>query len=125
MSATQLFLEELGKLPLHYQPGSTSHPQTLSRARQDPCGAGDCGLSDELTSYGSAFNATINPERHALCSPSGRRVEMLYILAVILLIAWLLGMVGTYTVGAFIHVLLVIALVLFLVGLLSGRRTVI
>jgi uncharacterized membrane protein YtjA (UPF0391 family) len=50
---------------------------------------------------------------------------MLYILAVILLIAWLLGMVGTYTVGAFIHVLLVIALVLFLVGLLSGRRTVI
>jgi len=50
---------------------------------------------------------------------------MLYTLAVILLIAWLLGMVGTYTVGAFIHVLLVIAIVLFLVGLLSGRRTVV
>lgn len=50
---------------------------------------------------------------------------MLYTLAVILLIAWLLGMVGTYTVGAFIHVLLVIALVLFLVGLISGRRTVV
>jgi uncharacterized membrane protein YtjA (UPF0391 family) len=50
---------------------------------------------------------------------------MLFILAVILLIAWLLGMVGAYTVGAFIHVLLVIAVVLFLVGLLSGRRTVI
>jgi hypothetical protein len=50
---------------------------------------------------------------------------MLYILAVILLVAWLLGVVGTYTVGAFIHVLLVIAVVLFLVGLLSGRRTVV
>jgi len=50
---------------------------------------------------------------------------MLYTLAVILLIAWLLGMVGTYTVGAFIHVLLVIAIVLFLVGILSGRRTVV
>jgi uncharacterized membrane protein YtjA (UPF0391 family) len=50
---------------------------------------------------------------------------MLYTLAVILLIAWLLGMVGTYTIGAFIHVLLVIAVVLFLVGLLSGRRTVV
>jgi uncharacterized membrane protein YtjA (UPF0391 family) len=50
---------------------------------------------------------------------------MLYTLAVILLIAWLLGMVGTYTVGAFIHVLLVIAIVLFLVGLVSGRRTVV
>ena len=42
---------------------------------------------------------------------------MLYTLAVILLIAWLLGMVGTYTIGAFIHVLLVVAIVLFLVGL--------
>lgn len=50
---------------------------------------------------------------------------MLFLLAVILLIAWLLGIVGTYTIGAFVHVLLVIALVLFIVGLLSGRRTVI
>jgi hypothetical protein len=50
---------------------------------------------------------------------------MLYTLAVILLIAWLLGIVGTYTIGAFVHVLLVIALVLFVVGLLSGRSTVV
>ena len=49
---------------------------------------------------------------------------MLYTLAVVLLIAWLLGVVGTYTVGAFVHVLLVVAIVLFLVGLVSGRRTV-
>jgi hypothetical protein len=48
---------------------------------------------------------------------------MLYTLAVILLIAWLLGMVGTYTIGSFIHVLLVVAVVLFLVGIISGRRT--
>jgi uncharacterized membrane protein YtjA (UPF0391 family) len=50
---------------------------------------------------------------------------MLYTLAVILLIAWLLGVVGTYTIGGIVHVLLVIALVLFLVGLLTGRRTVV
>lgn len=50
---------------------------------------------------------------------------MLYILAIILLIAWLLGVVGAYTIGAFVHALLVIAIVLFIVGLLSGRRTVI
>ena len=50
---------------------------------------------------------------------------MLYTLAVILLIAWLLGIVGTYTIGAFVHVLLVIALVLLVVGLLSGRRIII
>jgi uncharacterized membrane protein YtjA (UPF0391 family) len=50
---------------------------------------------------------------------------MLYTLAVILLIAWLLGFVGIYTVGSFVHVLLVVAIVLFLVGLLSGRRTLV
>ena len=53
----------------------------------------------------------------------GRRV-MLYTIAVILLILWLLGFVCGYTIGAFIHVLLVIAIVLFVVGLLSGRRVV-
>jgi hypothetical protein len=47
---------------------------------------------------------------------------MLYTIAVILLIAWLLGIVGIYTVGAVVHVLLVAAIVLFLVGMLSGRR---
>ena len=50
---------------------------------------------------------------------------MLYVLAVILLIAWLLGMVGTYTIGAFVHVLLVLAVVLFIIGLLTGRRTLV
>lgn len=49
---------------------------------------------------------------------------MLYTIAVILLILWLLGLVSGYTIGAFIHVLLVIAVVLFLVGMLGGRRPV-
>ena len=49
---------------------------------------------------------------------------MLYTIAVILAVAWLLGFVGVYTVGSFIHVLLVVAVVLFLVGLLGGRRAV-
>jgi hypothetical protein len=50
---------------------------------------------------------------------------MLFTLAVILLVAWLLGFVGLYTIGSIVHVLLVIAIVLFLVGLISGRRTVV
>jgi Family of unknown function (DUF5670) len=50
---------------------------------------------------------------------------MLYTLAVILLIAWLLGVVGTYTIGAFVHMLLVVAVVLFLVGIIQGNRTVV
>jgi len=50
---------------------------------------------------------------------------MLYTLAVILLIAWVLGIVGTYTIGAFVHVLLVIALVLFILGFVTGRRPIV
>ena len=49
---------------------------------------------------------------------------MLYTLAVILLIAWLLGLVDTYTIGALVHVLLVVAIVLLLIGLISARETV-
>ena len=48
---------------------------------------------------------------------------MLYTIAVILLIAWLLGLVGTFVIGPILHVLLVVALVLFVVGLVSGRRS--
>jgi len=48
---------------------------------------------------------------------------MLHTIAVILLIAWLLGVVGTYAIGAFVHVILVVPLVLFVVGLLSARRS--
>ena len=46
---------------------------------------------------------------------------MLETLAVILIILWLLGIVTGYTIGNFIYILLVIALVLFLVRLISGR----
>jgi undecaprenyl pyrophosphate phosphatase UppP len=59
-----------------------------------------------------------------LTQSSREEDEMLFGIAVILLIAWILGLVGTYTIGAFVHVLLVIAVVLFIVGLLSGRRRV-
>ncbi len=47
---------------------------------------------------------------------------MLWTLFVILLVLWLLGMIGSYTLGGFIHILLVIALVVLLVNIVSGRR---
>jgi len=46
---------------------------------------------------------------------------MLYTIAVILIILWLLGLVTSYTMGGVIHVLLVIALVMVLVNFISGR----
>ena len=47
---------------------------------------------------------------------------MLYTIAVILIVLWLLGLVSAYTMGGFIHVLLVIAVVILLLRLISGRR---
>ena len=47
---------------------------------------------------------------------------MLYTIAVILLILWLLGLVTSYTMGGVIHVLLVIALVMVLANFISGRK---
>ena len=47
---------------------------------------------------------------------------MLYTLALILIIAWLLGLVSSYTMGGFIHVLLVVAVIMILVSLIQGRR---
>ena len=49
---------------------------------------------------------------------------MLYTIAVVLIILWLLGLVTGYTIGSFIHVLLVIAVVMILINLISGRRRV-
>lgn len=47
---------------------------------------------------------------------------MLYTVAVVLLILWLLGLVSSYTLGGFIHILLVVALVMVLINIISGRR---
>jgi len=45
-------------------------------------------------------------------------------IAIILIVLWLLGVVSGYTLGNFIYVLLVVAIVLFLIRLISGRRVV-
>ena len=49
---------------------------------------------------------------------------MLFTIAVVLIILWALGLVSSYTIGGFIHVLLVIAIVVILLRLISGRSPV-
>ena len=46
---------------------------------------------------------------------------MLYTIAIILIVLWLLGLVASYTIGGFIHILLVVAVIMILVRLISGR----
>ena len=75
---------------------------------------GICGLAKQA-----------QPDRTAVVIEwKDRRQRMLETIAIVLIVLWLLGVVSGYTLGYFIHVLLVIAIVLFLVRLISGRRVV-
>lgn len=47
---------------------------------------------------------------------------MLYTVAMVLIILWLLGLVSSYTIGGFIHILLVVAIVIILLRVISGRK---
>jgi hypothetical protein len=51
-----------------------------------------------------------------------RRIEMLWTIAVVLAVLWLLGLVSSYTMGGFIHILLVLAIVVVLINVIQGRR---
>jgi hypothetical protein len=50
------------------------------------------------------------------------RLQMLYTIAVVLIVLWLLGLVTANTMGGFIHVLIVIAIVVVLLRIISGRK---
>jgi len=50
---------------------------------------------------------------------------MLWTIAVVLIVLWLLGMVSSYTIGGFIHILLVIAVITILVRLIKGRNPIV
>ncbi len=51
-----------------------------------------------------------------------KEARMLWTIFVILLILWLLGLVSGYTIGGFVHILLVIAIVVVLIRIIQGRR---
>jgi hypothetical protein len=53
-----------------------------------------------------------------------RRDSMLWTITIILFVLWLVGMVSSYTLGGWIHILLVLAVIMLIFNLLSGRRAV-
>lgn len=59
--------------------------------------------------------------RH-IYEPNQKGDLMLYTIAVVLVILWLVGLVSSYTIGGFIHILLVIAIVIVLLRIISGRK---
>ena len=62
---------------------------------------------------------------HSPCCEDAREdLEMLWTIFVLLLVLWLLGVVSSYTLGGFIHVLLVLAIAVVLIRVIQGRRPV-
>jgi Family of unknown function (DUF5670) len=51
-------------------------------------------------------------------------MDLLWTIAIILLILWLLGMVSSYTLGGFVHLLLALAIIVILIRVIQGRRSV-
>ena len=76
------------------------------------------GLECIAPGRGCAFESSL-----ATWKPNREKVHpTLYTIAVVLLILWLLGLVTSYTLGGFIHILVVVAIVMILVNLITGRR---
>jgi hypothetical protein len=88
-------------------------------ARRESCS--DAWLRTRATPDQGANNALREAERSFTTE---RGSQMLWTIAVILLILWLLGVVGVYTIGNFIHILLVIAIIVVLYRVITGRRPV-
>src|ERR1700687_2126383 len=90
---------------------------TSSSARKNGSDAGRC---DHVRRGRRTTQA--RHQRGSSTSCRKRRSKMLYTIAVILIVLWLLGFVTSYTMGGFIHVLLVIAVVMILIQIIQGRR---
>lgn len=63
-----------------------------------------------------------NPNYLTSCENANQAKHMLIAIGIILLILWLLGVVGVYSIGWFIHILLVVAIIVFLVRVIQGRN---
>jgi lipopolysaccharide export LptBFGC system permease protein LptF len=74
-----------------------------------------------LLRYRLGFSVAVDGRR---CERRQRRVALLWTIAVILLVLWVLGLVGSYTVGGLIHLLLVAAVIVIVFQFISGRRSV-
>ena len=87
------------------------------------------GARFAITEWGGELSWLRVPRAAALAvgmhaTQKERGFEMLETIAVILLLLWVLGLVSSYTIGGFIHVLLVLAIVVVLVRVIQGRRPI-
>ncbi len=88
------------------------------------------GLIGDLSFEGSKITKIKTDNRKITCrcaiARTGgfltRRIQVLYTIAVILVVLWLVGLLTSYTLGGFIHALLVIAIIVIVIQVIQGRR---
>jgi hypothetical protein len=79
---------------------------------------------DERLCVGAPTEKTAHRTLALIATTNTKEVlPMLQTLAIVLLVLWLLGVVSAYTLGGFIHILLVVAVVMFLIRFISGRKS--
>jgi len=74
--------------------------------------------------FASSFKAAKLRAIAETCRIEEKTMDLLWTLAVILLILWLLGLVTSFTLGGFIHILLVVAIIVVLIRVIQGRRPI-
>gem|GEM_PF-34699 len=83
----------------------------------------------DITNHRRANNRAPYGSVKLICCDGGNEhrevISMLWTIFVILLVLWAVGLVSSYTLGGFIHILLVLALVVLLIQLIQGRRPVV
>ena len=90
----------------------------------------DAGLWDKIAilQFSGTINKVVLAKIFSAQEPSAQNIDkgvtsMLWTIAVILVVLWLLGMITSYTMGGLIHILLVLAVIAIVVNLLRGRKT--
>jgi hypothetical protein len=101
---------------------ATQHPPVRDAGPGDSTHTADIFLS--RLAHGSERATTGRCGAVCVAAHIKETCPMLYTVAVVLLVLWLLGLVSSYTMGGFIHVLLVIAIVVVLLRVISGRKPV-
>jgi Family of unknown function (DUF5670) len=79
-------------------------------------------LSEAADPSSSITTATQSAHLSTHCARNRKETPMLETIAIILVVLWLLGMVSSYTLGGFIHILLVIAVIIVIIRIIRGRN---
>jgi hypothetical protein len=115
------------QLALYRNPQVQCTPQTVQSTRE-------IAISSVRLATNACLNATYHMDGPQWLASlwqkrlpgriSRRRDKMLWTITIVLFVLWLLGMVSSYTLGGWIHLLLVLAVIVLIFNLLSGRRAV-